>query len=65
MLVLLEKSCAYFKCTTLVFMFPPMQFLMLTTTIKGFVTPRAPLIGLNATKSTNKLIRFDVTHVFL
>ena len=52
----------YFKCTTLVFMLPPMQFLVFTTAIKCFVTSCTSLIGLHMAVSTNKLVCRNVTH---
>ena len=55
---------SYFKCTALVLVFTPMQFLMFTTTIKGFMASGTPLVGLNVAVSTNELIGSDVTHYF-
>ena len=57
-----KKESAYLKCTALVFMFPPMQFLMFTTTIECFMAASTALICLNMTKGTDKLIGIDVTH---
>ena len=55
---------AYLKCTALVFMFSPMQFLMFTTAIKGFMAAGAALVCLNMAEGTDELIRLDVTHDF-
>ena len=52
----------YLKCTALVFMLPPMQFLMFTTAIKGFMAAGAALVCLNMAEGTDELIRLDVTH---
>ena len=54
----------YFKCTALVLVFSPMQFLMFSATVKGFVTSRTPLVSLNMAICTNKLVRSNVTHIF-
>ena len=43
-------------------MFPPMQFLMFTTTIECFMAASTALVCLNMAKGTNKLIGIDVTH---
>ena len=47
----------YLKCTAVVLMFFPMQFLMFSTTIKCFMTSSTPLICLDLTIGTHKLIR--------
>ena len=57
-----RRKTAYLKCTTLVFMFSPMQFLMFTTTIECFMAASTALVCLNMAKGTNKLIGIDVTH---
>ena len=43
-------------------MFPPMQFLMFTTTIECFMAASTALVCLNMAKGTNKLIGINVTH---
>ena len=43
-------------------MFPPMQFLMFTTTIECFMAASTALVCLNMAKGTNKLIGIHVTH---
>ena len=39
-----------------------MQFLMLATTIKGFMAAGTPLVGLHMAVGTDELVRSDVTH---